>query len=291
MRRTKEQLEIIVKESYSISECLRKLNLRPVGGNFKTMKKYIKDFGLDTSHFTGQLWSKGKKLGASNRAKPLEEILVKDSSFTSSYSLKRRIIREGIKQWFCEECLGTEWNGQPIPLELEHCNGDNTDHRLENLKLLCPNCHAQTTFYRGRNKRSSRNEKRELNHVKFGETLTGNPELSLSNEESVETLRREPKSSTCREQPKTKTCECGTLILSSSLQCRECSYSTRKTIRPPYNQLLEDFENLKSFVQVGKKYGVSDNAVRKWLKVYQIDVDTVKRKSSARTEMASKDEV
>jgi len=291
MERTKEQLEEIVKESYSISECLRKLELRPVGGNFKTMKKYFKNFDLDTSHFTGQLWSKGKKLGASNRAKSLEEILVKDSSFMSSTSLKRRIVQDGIKTWICEECLGTEWNGQPIPLELEHCNGDNTDHRLENLKLLCPNCHAQTAFYRGRNKRSSRNEKRELNHVKFGETLTGNPELNLSDEGSVETLRREPKFSNHSRTSKTKTCECGQLILADSFKCRECSYANRKTKRPQYNQLLEDFEILKSFVQVGKKYGVSDNAVRKWLKVYQIDEDMVKRKSSARTEMASKDEV
>jgi hypothetical protein len=171
------------------------------------------------------------------------------------------------------------WQGQPIALELEHINGDNTDHRIENLQILCPNCHAQTPTYRGRNKLSSLNERRALNPVKFGEPLTGDPERSPK-KERVETLRREPKTK--------KTCECGTQISQEAIRCRECDYAARRTARPGVFQLLKDFEELTSFVQVGKKYNVCDNAVRKWLRTYKIDLDMVKRKSSAQTEMAAK---
>lgn len=65
--------------------------------------------------------------------------------------LKRRLLEEGVKTARCEGCGGDEWRGAPIPLELDHINGDRRDHRLENLRLLCPNCHAQTPTYRGRN--------------------------------------------------------------------------------------------------------------------------------------------
>jgi ribosomal protein L37AE/L43A len=271
----KERIEEVVKEKYSIAECLRALGLRPAGGNYKWFNKIIKKFAIDTSHFTGQGWSLGKNVAAHNRKYSLEEILIQDSPFCSSNALKLRLHREGVKNWICEKCNNTEWNGQKIPLELEHCNGDNTDNRIENLQFLCPNCHAQTPFYRGRNKLSILNERREMNRVKFGETLTGNPELSCDPEKitkSVETLRREP-----------KVCQCGSRMSNNASQCRECEKLNRKTNRPNYNQLIQDFEELKSFVQVGKKYGVVDNTVRKWLKFYQIDEAMVKRKSSAQT--------
>jgi hypothetical protein len=188
---TKEKIEEVVKVSLSIATCLRNLGARPVGGNYKWLKGLIKWYNIDISHFTGQAWSKGKKSGLCSRTQPLNEILVEDSSFASSYKLKKRLFQEKIKDEICEQCLNTEWMGQPIPLELEHRNGVNTDHRIENLLILCPNCHAQTPFYRGKNKLSSLNERRKLNYVKFGETLTGNPEPSFielkNNNEGVET--------------------------------------------------------------------------------------------------------
>jgi hypothetical protein len=259
MKYTKEKLEEVAKESFSTSECLRKLGLKPVGGNFKTIKCNLKRFQIDTSHFTGQLWSKGKKLGVSNRAKPLDEILIENSTFFSSTALKNRLVREGVKTWLCEECNNTEWNNQKIPLELEHCNGNNLDHRIENLKLLCPNCHAQTKFYRGRNKRSAKNEARSS-------CLVEELEATLIKKPTVVKIKKKP-------IPRYKSCGCGAQILTTSTKCRECDYVDRKTKRPPLKQLIEDFQELKSFVQVGKKYNVSDNAVRKWLKVYQIEED------------------
>ena len=271
----------IVKENYSIAECLRKLNLRPAGGNYKWFKSFIKSNNIDTSHFTGQGWCFGKKLGHSNRAKKLEEILIENSTFVSSNFLRKRLIRENIKKHICEICNNLTWNDKPIPLELDHINGVNTDNRLENLRIICPNCHAQTPHYRGKNKLSSLNERRELNRVKFGETLTdnadGNPEPNSKKRKGVETLRREP-----------KLCSCGKKILRKSKKCRECDFLERKSNRPSPLQLLQDFENLKSFVQVGKKYGVSDNSVRKWLKFYKMNDNMVKRKSSAQNENVAK---
>ena len=81
---------------------------------------------------------------------PLVSILVKESRYQSN-KLRKRLIREGIKQRRCECCGITSWNGKPAPLELEHINGDKQDNRLENLLILCPNCHAQTDTYRGKN--------------------------------------------------------------------------------------------------------------------------------------------
>lgn len=268
---TKEELEEIVKKNYSKAECLRKLNLRPAGGNYKWFDKITNQFNLDKSHFTGKGWSFGKKLGVSNRSKPLEEILVENSEFVSTNSLRKRLLKEKRKEFKCEKCLNTTWNGIPIPLELEHVNGVNVDNRIENLKLLCPNCHAQTPCYRGRNKLSSLNERRELNRVKFGETCKMAIPSQADGEihqACVETRRREPKVA--------KVCECGKEISYKSVQCRECDYLDRKTSRPSHNQLVQDFLELKSFLQVGKKYGVSDNSVRKWVKLYQIDTAKVK---------------
>ena len=84
--------------------------------------------------------------------KKIEEILVENSTY-QSYKLKKRLIAEGIKKSVCESCGQSEWLEQPIPLELHHINGNNSDNRLENLRLLCPNCHALTDSYRGKNKR------------------------------------------------------------------------------------------------------------------------------------------
>ena len=85
----------------------------------------------------------------------VQEVLVKDSTY-QSYKLKNRLLREGLKERRCECCGLTEWQGMPIPLELHHINGDNRDHRIENLQMLCPNCHALTETYRGRNKSARR---------------------------------------------------------------------------------------------------------------------------------------
>ena len=144
-------LELIeaIKTSFSIAEVCRKVGLKPVGGNYKTIHNKIDKLKLDTSHFTGQGWNIGLKFQPSP-ARPLDEYLVINSTY-QSFKLAKRLFKEGYKEKVCECCNNTKWMDKPIPLELHHINGINNDHRLENLQMLCSNCHAFTDNYRGKN--------------------------------------------------------------------------------------------------------------------------------------------
>lgn len=139
-----------VKKSASPRQTLIKLGLKPAGGNYAILKKTINDLGLDTSHFRGKGWLKGEQVSVKTQI-PLDEILVEKSTYSNSSALRQRLIQEGIFIYQCSGCNLSIWNDKPIPLELDHINGDNRDHRLENLRLLCPNCHALTNTYRGKN--------------------------------------------------------------------------------------------------------------------------------------------
>lgn len=149
-RYTDEQLQIAVKRSYTMRAVLQELGLKPLGGNYETVDKRIRELGLDTSHFLGSGHLKGKSHYYKTR--PLASILVHLKP-ENTWRLRNRLIREGVKAHQCERCKNTEWLGEPIPLELHHVDGDRTNNRLENLKLLCPNCHTATLNYRGSKKK------------------------------------------------------------------------------------------------------------------------------------------
>lgn len=150
---TDKQLIEAVSTGKSIRSVIEQLGLVPAGGNYVQVKETIKKLGLDISHFSGQGWSKGIKYH-NKRLPNIEELLV-INSLTQSYKLKHRLYESGLKQKSCELCgwAKVSLDGR-LPLELDHINGNHTDNRLENLRILCPNCHSLQSTHRGRNKKT-----------------------------------------------------------------------------------------------------------------------------------------
>lgn len=140
----KEELEKLVKESNSLSEILRKQGKSISGSATKILKDKLDNYGIS------YLFLNEKEI---KKQIPLEEILVENRSYSSSL-LKKRLLKEGLKEDRCEICgCLNEWNGQPLMLQLDHINGNHNDNRLENLRILCPNCHTQTETFSNKSKK------------------------------------------------------------------------------------------------------------------------------------------
>jgi hypothetical protein len=220
-----------IAASLSYSEALRRLGMRAAGGNHATLRKYAERiWQIPTDHFDPHA-SQRRQLR--ERAKrPLDEYLTEHSTYSRS-ALKRRLFAEGLKERRCELCgTGEEWNGRRMALVLDHINGVHDDNRLENLQIVCPNCAATLDTHCGRNK--------------------------------------------------PRRCEgCRGMFRPASRDQRYCTFRCwrssdaykalprpRKVPRPSYEQLAADLREL-SWIAVGAKYGVSDNAVRKWMRAYE----------------------
>lgn len=157
---TKEWLEELCANSYSFAEVLKKAGRKPGGGNQETLKKKIAEFEINISHFTGQLWNKGKtketdkriaQQSANQEKYQLEEVFCLNSPVTQRV-LRGYVERHNILEYKCQFCgCDGYWLNTKIALEIDHINGDNKDNRIENLRYLCPNCHATTDTYRGKN--------------------------------------------------------------------------------------------------------------------------------------------
>lgn len=226
----KNELEELIRTSKSYAQVLRKMNITPAGGNYHTLKNKIKEYKISTDHFTGMGWNVGLKFKPT-KPLPIEEFLKKDRP-CSSHHLKSRLIKEGLKEWRCEQCLNTEWLNKPIPIELEHSDGDHNNNELSNLKILCPNCHAQTSHYRGRASRSSTKYARMRKQV--------DPNLCI---------------------------DCLKIISSSAKRCKSCTGKKQPTkINWPSNEELLIMIKKSNYTAVAKELGVSDNALRKRIK-------------------------
>lgn len=137
-----------VAANRSMAGAIRDLGGHVNSGSYVSLRRRIEELGLSTAHWTGQAWARSRRFP--ERAKPLDHYLRRGVYVMSSY-LRKRLIADGVRDHRCEHCRLRTWQGRPIPLELDHVNGDRKDNRLSNLQLLCPNCHALTPTYRGRN--------------------------------------------------------------------------------------------------------------------------------------------
>jgi hypothetical protein len=240
-----EQARDAIGRARCWTEALRFLGYRNHGGNSNTLKKYAHLWSISVDHFDPQsVVAEALERGRRNRRGiPLETVLVKDSSYSRGH-LKRRLFKEGIKQRRCELCgQGELWHGLRMSLILDHINGDGTDHRLENLRIVCANCAATFDTHCGRNL------PRERRCVGCHATF------------APRTIQQRYCSFRCFSVTRTR--DAGKPSPSSTIGVPH--EERRKVKRPPYDQLLREIEET-SYVAVGRKYGVSDNAIRKWIR-------------------------
>ncbi|MDP2710023.1 MAG: HNH endonuclease [Solirubrobacteraceae bacterium] len=230
---TEAEARSAVAASQSHAEVLRALDLCPTGGNTALLKRWLSQWGISTEHFDARALRKPRPT-----AKPLDEILVERSSYARA-NLKARLYAEGIKTPMCELCDQDElWRGRPMGLILDHVNGVRDDNRLENLRIVCPNCAATLDTHCGRKNRLER------------------PERSCLRCNAIFRAR----------YPQQRYCSraCGIRYQRKG----KPNPALRRIERPPYDVLLAEIE-ASSYLAVGRKYGVSDNAIRKWVRQYE----------------------
>lgn len=240
----RENLEPVVKSSKTISEILDKLELRKAGGNFQIIKNYIEKYQFDISHFENDSSDRFFRMVDSFVRKPLDLYLIENSTYSRS-SLKKRLYKEGILSPICSLCGQDEnWNGTKISLILDHINGVHNDNRIENLRIVCPNCNAGLDTFAGKN-----------NDRKLHVYECVKPILGQSKKKKLKI--------------RVDICLCGGEKNVNSKLCIKCYTINRRVVeRPPIEELISDIQSI-GYSATGRKYGVSDNAIRKWIKIIE----------------------
>jgi hypothetical protein len=335
---TKEQLEQYAKYSTNWKEFMTKCGYTNYGCR-TYLKKKIEFYDINITHFN---------VTKSSKRYTNEEIFKENSEYTSISTIKNKLIKEYKWGYECSSCKLSEWMEQKIPIEIDHINGIHTDNRIENLRFLCPNCHALTDTYRGKNVKNKehskiRNQKLIENkicknckntkdkyseycinchtHIKLHKLkdkiikkcIDCDKEIKKDSERCISCYKKAKKEGNFEKEPKNiknmkKCIDCEKYISKKSIRCRFCHYAlmksnsnnnfkegiknkcidcdtivynkasrcvgcyrihSRKVERPSYAQLIKDKETL-SMVQIGKKYNVSDNTIRKWIKKYEL---------------------
>lgn len=234
MRRNRSPIWALTEEEInqasSAKALLEQVGLRPFTGNYRTLRKKLGSLGIDYDAFVRR--GRAKRTQSNGRRRPVRELLKPGQLLYSR--IRARLFEEGILVERCSGCgIGPEWNGQPLVLQIDHVNGDAYDSRLENLRVLCPNCHSQTPTWGARRSKA----------------------------------------------PPKKCPSCGTTIYRRSAKCRSCAGSDPEVIRKreagqrratkikwPAGKKLAQLVKESNYEAVGRKLGVSGNAVRNRLR-------------------------
>lgn len=173
-----EEIISAIKNNISIAATLRELGLKPKGENYKTIHKKVKEFNIDTSHWLGKRHAKSKKR-TNVKSIPLELVLVENCEY-SRKQLKLRLEKENILKKECYICGQTpEWNGKKLILILDHINGIYNDNRIDNLRMICPNCNSQLDTFCGR-KNKGKIKKKENFCINCGTNITRKAKRCIS---------------------------------------------------------------------------------------------------------------
>ena len=217
---TPTELQTLLDTSDGYSDLLRKVELNPKGGNPKTLKKIIKEYELDETQLNinrSNLYSRCQKKTNEKSKIPLEDILNnKTEKPYGSSKLLKRLIKEEYKEYKCEICGLTEWQGKHITLQLDHIDGNHNNNSLDNLCILCPNCHSQTDTFAG------------------------------------------------------KKCKSAMCIKKNNIKKIKKKIGKQISLPPIDRDKLKQLIRQTSFVEIGRRYGVTDNAVRKWCDKYKL---------------------
>ena len=235
-RYTESEAREAVAQSLTYTQVLRLLGLCPAGGNAALLKTWLARWNISTEHFDPR---HDRRKGAP-APKPLDEILVAGSTYARS-NLKARLFDAGLKRPVCEMCgQGELWRGRPMGLILDHVNGVRDDNRLENLRIVCPNCAATLDTHCGR---KNRLEPVERACLRCGSMFRA----------------KYPRQRYCSSACGTRAPRPGRGVAKPPL---------RRAERPPRDELLSQIAAL-GYSAVGRRYGVSDNAIRKWVRQYE----------------------
>ena len=220
----------LIKNSDNINQVCILLGKRPTNINYIYIKNIIDKYNIDISHFKINVQEKPKKY------KEIDDILCEHSPYKTISSLRARLIRDGIKEEKCECCGNTEWLGKKIPLQLHHVNGVRDDNRIENLQLLCPNCHAFTDTYCGSNiKNKSKYVHKSKTCKMCGKTFFGNNKFC---------------STECLEEYK------------------KIEREKKGILTPTKEDILIAAKEEKTMKDIEKRFGMGDNGIRKWCDKY-----------------------
>jgi hypothetical protein len=237
---SEEEARAAIAESRSFAEALRRLGLCETGGAGAVLKKWTVRWGISTDHFDQYAASRTR---LAHTLTPLDQVLVVGSNYHRG-KLKERLFDAGLKARTCELCgQGEEWHGRQMSLILDHVNGVSNDNRLQNLRIVCPNCAATLDTHCGRKLRLPQRRCLLCDS-------TFKPKYSSQRYCSAWCGQRHDRSHLSVPRP-----------------------DIRKVERPPYEQLLEEVEQM-GYCTTARKYGVSDNAIRKWIRAYERELDS-----------------